>query len=314
MSLQFVTSLEILRPTYPTLLTIGKFDGVHRAHQHLIRQLVDQAHTKQARSAVLTFDPHPDEILRPEREIRYLTTMEERAQLIEQLGVDLMIALPFTPALSLLSAAEFMQWLTQHIELHELWVGPDFRLGHRAQGTIEVLKQIGEELGYNVCPIELWTLDGEAVRSTTIRQLLTQGDVAAVQRYLGRAFSLEGFVIKGDQRGRTIGFPTANLALPPRHVVPANGVYACEVTICATDQRYAAVTNIGVRPTFGTLQRTIETHIFDFNSDLYEQKIQIAFIERLRAEQPFASREALIQQIHQDVQHAKVVLDKQSSI
>jgi riboflavin kinase / FMN adenylyltransferase len=310
--MRFVESLAELTPDRPTLLTIGKFDGVHRAHQHLIATLVDGARERGAQSAVLTFDPHPDEVLHPERGIRYLTTVPERAALIAELGVDLMVALPFTAAVARWSAEEFMRFLRAHLALRELWVGPDFRLGHKAQGTIEVLRALGQTLGYAVHPIPLWTLDGEMVRSTSIRDALAAGQVDDARRQLGRPFSLQAEVVPGDQRGRTIGFPTANLAVPASHVLPADGVYACQVALLDADDpaaRHPAVTNIGVRPTFGTLGRTVETHLLAGGRDLYGQTIRVEFLARLRGEQRFAGVEQLVAQIQQDVARAKLVLD-----
>ncbi len=304
-----VVNLQTLTPTQPVLLTIGKFDGVHRAHQHLIRQLVARAQASGAQSAVLTFDPHPDTVLRPERDLRCLTTIDERAALIADLGVDILVVLPFDAAMSQLSAADFMAWLCEHMQLRELWVGPDFRLGHRALGTVSVLRELGQQLGYSVHTIELWTLDGEHVRSSTIRALLSAGRVADAKRYLGRPFTVTGTVVAGDQRGRTIGFPTANIAVTETHMLPADGVYACHAELLDTGGIYNAVTNVGVRPTFGVLGRTVEAHLFDFSGDLYGQQLRLAFIEHIRPEQRFASIDALVRQIGADAEHAKLLLD-----
>ncbi len=309
--MHLVSELHTLTPQQPTLLTIGKFDGVHRAHQHLIRSLVARARELGAQSAVLTFDPHPDEVLRPERQLRYLTTINERAALLGELGVDLMIVLPFDRPTSQLSAEQFMALLCDHLQLHELWVGPDFRLGYKAQGTVPVLQAIGARLGYQVHLIEQWTLDGEIVSSTAIRALLDVGRVADVPHYLGRPFSVQGAVVGGDQRGRTIGVPTANVAVGPNHMLPTDGVYVCRVRLLDDRRTFGAVTNLGVRPTFGVLGRTLEAHIFAFNEDIYGRAVRVTFLERLRGEQKFSGIEALVAQIRQDAAQAQAWLAAQ---
>ena len=300
--------LATLSPNAPTLLTIGKFDGVHRAHQQLVRALVERARATNAQSAVLTFDPHPDEVLRPERTIRYLTTINERAALLHELGVDVLLVVPFTLATTQMSAEHFMTLVCHHVALRELWVGPDFRLGYKAQGTLPVLREIGERLGYTVHPIEQWTLDGEIVSSTAIRAMLAEGRVADVPRYLGRPFSIQGEVVGGDQRGRTIGFPTANVAVAPNHMLPGDGVYVCRVRLLDDKREFGAVTNVGVRPTFGVLGRTVEAHLFDFTEDLYGSAVRVTFLERLRGEQKFGGIEALVAQITHDAEAARTWL------
>lgn len=303
--MHLVSELRTLLPNQPTLLTIGKFDGVHRAHQELICGLVTHARELDAQSAVLTFDPHPDEVLRPERQLRYLTTINERAALLGELGVDVMIVLPFTSGTAQLSAEQFMQMLCDHLALRELWVGPDFRLGYKALGTVPVLREIGQRLGYTVHPIEQWTLDGEVVSSTAIRILLAAGQVVDVRHYLGRPFSVQGEVVQGDQRGRTIGVPTANVAVPPNHVLPADGVYVSRVRLLDSARELGAVTNVGVRPTFGTLGRTVEAHLFDFSEDIYGRAVRVTFLERLRGEQKFSDLDALVAQIQRDAEQAR---------
>lgn len=304
--------LATLSPNAPTLLTIGKFDGVHRAHQQLVRALVERARATNAQSAVLTFDPHPDEVLRPERTIRYLTTINERAALLHELGVDMLLVVPFTLATTQMSAEDFMRLVCQHVALREVWVGPDFRLGYKAQGTLPVLREIGERRGYTVHPIEQWTLDGEIVSSTAIRAMLAEGRVADVPRYLGRPFSIQGEVVGGDQRGRTIGFPTANVAIASDHMLPGDGVYVCRVRLLDDKREFGAVTNVGVRPTFGVLGRTVEAHLFDVAEDLYGSAVRVTFLERLRGEQKFGGIEALVAQIKHDAEAARMWLREHS--
>ncbi|KPL81524.1 bifunctional riboflavin kinase/FAD synthetase [Herpetosiphon geysericola] len=294
----------------PTLLTIGKFDGVHQAHQHILRRLVERARQLDCHSAVLTFDPHPDEILRPEREIRYLTTINERAALMQDLGIDLLAVLPFNQATSQLSPKAFLQLLLNHVPVRELWIGPDFKLGHRGAGTMPVLQNLGQELGFTIEPIPYWTLDDEIVSSTAIRSCLAAGDVQTANHYLGRPFSLQGIVVPGDQRGRKIGFPTANVQIASNHMLPADGVYVCNVQLLDDRRSFGAVTNIGVRPTFGVLGRAVEAHLFDFNEDIYGRSLRVSFLQHIRGEQKFAGIEQLVAQIGRDAQFAREWLEQ----
>jgi len=205
----------------PTVLTIGAFDGVHLGHQHLIRSTVRRAQALGCQSAVLTFDPHPDLVIHPERERHALASLEERAERIAAMGVDLLIVLPFNRDLMALTAHEFMARLCRAVALRELWIGWDFALGRGREGNIVRLHEIGHELGYSVHPVEPFLLEDVAVSSTRIRVALQEGDVATAARLLGQPFSLRGGVAEGDRRGRTIGFPTANVAVDPGQLGPA---------------------------------------------------------------------------------------------
>ncbi len=223
----------------PTVLTIGVFDGVHRGHQHLIGSTVRRARDIGWQSAVLTFDPHPDMVIHPERERLYLTSLEERAELIADLGVDLLIVLPFTRDVMAQSAQQFMNQVRRAIALQELWIGWDFALGRQREGNVARLREIGQELGYSVHPVDAFAFaDGTPISSTRIRDLLRAGDVETAALLLGRPFSLRGPVMRGDQRGRTIGFPTANIMVAADHVVPGDGVYVCNALV--NGQQYGA--------------------------------------------------------------------------
>lgn len=294
----------------PTILTIGAFDGVHRGHQHLIGAAVRRARELGSQSGVLTFEPHPDTIIHPERTRLYLTSFEERAELIEGVGADLLIVLPFTRAVMGLPAQEFMRQICHSIALRELWVGWDFALGRKREGTITRLRELGHELGYGVHPVDAFSLgDGSPISSTRIRDALREGDVARAQHLLGRAYSLRGVVAQGDQRGRTIGFPTANVQVGEQHVLPADGVYVCHATVAG--QRYGAVTNVGLRPTFGGLRRTVETYLLDFTDDIYGEVLKVELLHRLRGEQKFAGVAALVAQITADVAAARAWLGQE---
>jgi riboflavin kinase/FMN adenylyltransferase len=290
-------------------LTIGVFDGVHTGHQTLIRDLTAAAHQAGATAVVLTFHPHPAETLRGPVRSFYLSTPEEKAALIAPLGVDLLITQPFDQRTAQTSARDFVLKLRERLGLEQLWVGADFALGHNREGTVPVLRTLGEELGFEVKVVHAIQQGGEVVSSSRIRSLLAEGDVAAAARLLGRNYALSGAVVSGAKRGRSIGIPTANLALDEKRAVPATGVYVTRAHVGG--RAWGAVTNIGVRPTFedGTPAPIVETHILDYDGgEFYDQALRVEFIARLRAEQKFSGVDALVAQIHADIQAARNLL------
>ena len=305
--MQIYDSLEHTQIAEPTVLTIGKFNGMHLGHQALLRQIVARAAEIGGASAALTFNPHPTLVLRPEIERVYLAPDAERVAIIAATGLQHLIVLRYDDALRQQTAEHFMRALCARVNLRELWVGPEFRLGYRAQGTVPVLEQLGRELGYQVHPITKLAVAGADVSATAIRELLQAGRVAEIAALLGRPFALTGEVVRGDQRGRTIGFPTANVAVGPQHLLPADGVYACRVTL-PDGSEHPAVTNVGVRPTFGVLARTVEAHLLDWSGDLYDQTIRVAFHERIRGEQKFSGIDELRAQIGRDAQRGRELL------
>ena len=295
-----------------TILTIGAFDGVHHGHQHLIGSTVRRAREVGCQSAVLTFDPHPDMVIHPQRERMCLTSLDERAELIERLGADLLIVLPFTRETMELTAQEFMAQICHAVALRELWIGWDFALGRRREGTLARLRELGHSLGYSVHPVDALALsDGTPVSSTRIRNALYDGDVVAAAQLLGRPFSVRGPVARGDQRGRTIGFPTANILVDAQHMLPGDGVYVCRAEV--NGQRYGAVTNVGMRPTFAGLSRTVEAYLLDFAGDIYGDVVRLDLLHRLRGEQKFAGIPALVAQISADVAAARQWLAEERS-
>jgi riboflavin kinase/FMN adenylyltransferase len=284
----------------PTVMTIGAFDGVHRGHRHLIGGAVRRARRLEHQSAILTFDPHPDLVVHPERGRLYLTSLEERAELIGALGADLLIVLPFTRATMGLSALDFMADVCGAVALRELWIGHDFALGRKREGNIVRLRELGHRFGYSVQAVDAYTLDdGTLVSSSRIREALLAGDVALAARLLGRPFSVRGTVVHGDQRGRTIGFPTANISVNDQHMLPADGIYVCRAFVGG--QHYNAVTSIGFRPTFGGTTRTVEAYLLDFADDIYDETLKLDILHRLRGEEKYDGVAALIAQITQDV-------------
>jgi riboflavin kinase / FMN adenylyltransferase len=297
---------------HATILTIGAFDGVHRGHQQLIDSAVQRARALGCQSAVLTFDPHPDLVIHPERDRLYLTSLEERAELIARLGADLLIVMPFTRETMGLSAPDFMSRVCGAVVLRELWVGWDFALGRKREGDLAWLRQIGQQLGYTVHPIMAFALaDGTPISSTRIRSALAAGDLETAAMLLGRPFAVQGSVTKGDQRGRTIGFPTANLAVDQLHVLPTDGVYVCDAEVGG--RRYGAVTNIGVRPTFDGTRRNVEAYLLDFVDDIYGETLRLTLRQRLRGEKKFDGIAALVAQITSDVAEARAWLHAQQA-
>jgi riboflavin kinase/FMN adenylyltransferase len=290
----------------PTVLTIGAFDGIHRGHQVLIGATVTRALASQSQSAVLTFDPHPDLVLRPNGQRLYLTSLAERTALIAALGVDLLIVQSFTHDLMALTYQEYVESIITSFPLRSLVVGVDFALGRKRTGTLPRLRELGTQLGYTVEAIEPLLLDGAPVSSTRIRAALAAGDLPLAAQLLGRPFGVTGPVVEGDRRGRTIGYPTANIAFPEDHVLPADGVYVCDVEV--NGERFGAVTNVGVRPTFAGAQRRIEAHLFGFSGDIYGATVTLRFWQRLRGEQRFNGVADLIAQIQRDADAAQAWL------
>ena len=302
---------QSLRPDRPTVLTIGKFDGIHRGHRHVLEAVSARARAQDWQSAVIILWPPPPEVLRPGAEIPRLSTLAEREAAIAASGIDRLILWPFTRQLSRLGPRAFMQLLRRHLDLRVLVIGSNFALGHRRSGTPDVLEGLGKDLGFAVVVSPPFLHEGQAVSSSLIREQLAGGDVTQAARFLGRWPTLTGTVARGAGRGRDLGFPTANLQLDEPLAVPAHGIYATYATLTAEGGAIAhpAVTSIGVRPTFDdTNERTIETFLLDFDADLYDRTLRLHFVEKLRDELKFASAEALIAQMERDVTHAETVL------
>lgn len=303
----------------PTFFTIGNFDGLHRGHQVLLARLRQNADRAGASAAILTFQPHPLTVLRPDIPLELLTTPEERLALAAPWGIDVGILQPFTSSFAQLTPREFLQLLITHLGLAGLTVGPDFALGRNRSGDLDALADLGREMGFVLDVVQPVAEAGEEVRSFTIRQFLRLGQVAQAAVMLGRNYTMSGVVVRGDQRGRTIGIPTANLRMAADRLLPADGVYATWAWIgdpagaLWATPRLAGVTNIGTRPTVGGTDRRVECHLFDFpppdqSGDLYGQSVTLAFVQRLRSEERFPNLEALIAQIRQDMAAARAIL------
>ena len=299
---------ELVRAAPPgdTFLTVGVFDGVHVGHQHLLRCLVNEARRHGALAGVVTFRNHPRTVLMPEGGPPYITSLAQREALLHAEGVDTVVTIPFTKELSLLDAREFVRLLLAHLRMKGLVVGPDFALGHNREGTVSALRALGRELGFQVVVVGVLLQDGAPIRSTAIRQALSAGEVVGASRMLGRPFSLDGVVVAGNGRGKTLGFPTANLQVDPGRILPADGIYAAWAV--ADGVRYPSATSIGVRPTFGAGARSVEAYLMDYQGDLYGKRLELQLVSRLRDELAFPSAEALVEQMHRDVASARAAL------
>jgi len=292
--------LSRVSPGRPSAVTIGVFDGVHRGHQHLVSVLIERANSENLAAVALTFNPHPRAVIRPGTPITYLTSLEERVELLQGLGLDAVGVLAFTSELAQLSARDFLSLLFEELQMRLLVIGPDFALGRNRAGTVDVIREVGQELGFVVEVAPMLEETGEKVGSSTVRQALADGDVEKVARLLGRPFSLRGPVVHGDERGRTLGFPTANIAIGLDRALPAYGIYVTRAYV--RESTHASATNIGVRPTFDVEPRpTVETFILDFDQDIYGEELKIELLARLRGEEKFDSVEALVAQMHRDV-------------
>ncbi len=288
-------------------LTVGVFDGVHRGHREIINKLVAGAHAHGAPAVVLTFDPHPAKVL-GRADIRMLTLPGERARLLGDLGVDVVITERFTRELSHVTAYDFMSRLTRGLGLKRLLIGYDFALGKGREGNAVRLTEIGSELGYAVEVAPALGDESGVISSTEIRKLVSIGNVEEAAQLMGHPYSLQGLVMHGDQRGRRIGFPTANLAYAREKVIPAGGIYACWAYV--RNEKHRAAVNIGTNPTFTPDSKTlnVEAYILDFDQEIYDEAVQLEFIARLRDELKFDSVEALVEQIGRDVEQTRKVL------
>jgi riboflavin kinase / FMN adenylyltransferase len=288
-------------------LTVGVFDGVHRGHQQVIKKLTTGAHANNAPAVVLTFDPHPTSVLSG-REIKCLTLPDERADLLAQLGVDVVITQHFTRELSQVTAYDFMAWLNRQLGLKHLLVGYDFALGKGREGNATRLAEIGVELGYHVEVVPALDDENGVISSTEIRKLIEVGNVAEAERLLGHFYSLHGPVIRGDGRGRTIGVPTANIAYPSEKLIPTKGIYACWAYL--NDRQYLAAINIGTNPTFTPEKQilNVEAHLLDFDKEIYGEDLRLEFVAHLRDELTFDSVKTLVEQIWKDVEDTRRIL------
>jgi len=299
---------SIYKTEWDHVLAVGVFDGVHLGHRHLISELGRHAAQAGCQSGVVTFHPHPQQVFFSGDTRTYLTTPEERVQLISALGVNTVVTLTFSEDLAAMSAREFVEHLQRYLRMRALVVGPDFALGRGREGNVPFLQGLGVQMGFEVHVVPKVDIGGLPISSTVIRRLLLAGDVAQAGKLLGRNFSVTGPVVWGARRGRTIGFPTANVDADEWRLLPAFGVYASRAYV--EGWAHKAVTNIGRRPTFDNGQRSVEVHLLDFEGNLYGRKLTVELLARLRGERRFANAEELRLQINKDIIRARGLLGR----
>jgi riboflavin kinase/FMN adenylyltransferase len=288
-----------------TVLTVGVFDGVHLGHRHLLNHLIDWA-SPGCIPTVITFSNRPVTVFRPGTFPSYLTTPEHKVTLLEQAGIELVVSLEFTEELSQVTARQFAELLRESMGMRGLVLGPDSALGQGREGDLAFMQAEGERLGFWVRSVPPLEMNGQPVKSRVIREALVVGDVARGASLLGRNHCLSGKVVVGDQRGRTLGFPTANIDVFPGLLWPGDGIYATWAYFGG--ERHLSATSIGVRPTFGLTQRLVEVYVMDFSGDLYGQQITVEFVDKVRNQETFADIDTLIARIEQDVADSRTVL------
>ena len=300
------TDLEHITFSKDTILTIGTFDGVHLGHQKILNNLIVEAKASGWRSVLLTFEPHPQMVIRPDRspQIKILTTIDEKKKILEKLGLDALVVARFDQNLASKTGEEFIRdILVKTIGMSKCVIGHDHVFGKNRSGNYDLMLRLGGIYDYTVEQIQTFLCEETVVKSTLIRHLIQDGEIGKANQFLGRPYALSGIVVKGDGRGRTIGFPTANIIGDPSKLIPKKGIYACRVNYDGIS--YNAVTNIGSRPTFtDDSERIIEIHMLDFKDDIYNETVQADFLYRIRDEVKFHSADELKKQISEDIRVA----------
>ncbi len=288
-----------------TVITIGTFDGVHLGHRKILDEVTRYAKNINGRSLVITFSPHPRFVVNPDMKFELLTTIDEKMEQFEKAGIDLALVINFTKEFSELSYRDFIEKIIcDEIGVTHFVIGYDHKFGKNRSGDISKLNEFAEKCQYSVSSVDGVTINGEVISSTKIRNLLYEGNIVKANHFLGYNYSFWGKVVRGSQRGRTLGFPTANIKPEKDKLIPANGVYAVKVTV--KEREFFGLMNIGNRPTFENLnQKIIEVYILDFNENIYSQIIKTEILGRLREEKKFITKEALLNQINEDLQNAK---------
>lgn len=288
------------------VVSLGNFDGVHVGHQTILRRLVHEARGRQGTACVLTFHPHPLAILRPEQSLALICSVREKLSIFSSLGVEKVFLQRFTPLFAALAPEEFVKrYLVEMIRVEKVIVGHNVSFGRQRTGNAAALQEFGKQYGFEVEIVGPVKNDEQEVSSSAVRLLLSEGKMPAVTCSLGRFYSVSGRVVKGFQRGRTIGFPTANLR-PRENLLLPNGVYAVMVNV--DGQTMPGVANIGMNPTFSLQRKTLEAYLFDFSGDLYGRRVTVGFVERLRGERKFPAVDALVKQIQEDARQARALL------
>jgi len=306
--MRVVRSLEKIPGEFrDAFVTIGNFDGVHLGHVPILKKLIEEAHRENSKALVITFDPHPKKILRPDiRPFYLLTSVEEKIKLLEDIGIDRLILIPFDLKFSKMTAESFVcDILWDKLHIRKIFVGHDYSFGKSKTGNKIFLAEFGKKLGFEVDIIDAVKLDEETISSTRIRHLILEGDVNEAARLLGRPYNISGIVAPGKKRGSILGIPTANIK-PDKELIPAQGVYA--VISHLEKERYKGVLNIGFNPTFSDTDLSVEVYLLDFSGDIYGKKVDVLFIERIRDEVKFENPEQLVRQIRRDIDEARTIL------
>ncbi len=294
-----------------TVLTVGTFDGVHAGHKVLVNTVLKIAEEKKARSVIVTFDPHPREIINPGKSgIKLLSSLEERSEILADLGIDEMVVIPFDRDFSLLSSEEFVKTIIwEQIGVSDFVIGYDHQFGRNREGTIETVQKLGKELGFDSLVVSKHEVGEKTVSSTAIRNAIQRdGDMETAAKFLERHYLLNGTVVHGDKRGKKIGFPTANIQSDnPKKIIPKRGVYAVWVRV--DGEYHGGMMNIGNRPTFEGDENRMEVHLFDFDRDIYGKDVQVQFVSRIRDEKSFSGIDPLREQLSRDEQTARNVLN-----
>lgn len=304
-----ITDIHQISKETNSVVTIGTFDGVHTGHRKILETVAERSRVLGARSVLITFNPHPRMVITAGHPVPMLTTMDEKIAILKEFGLDILYFIPFTWEFAALTAEQFIrEYLIDRIGVREVIVGYDHRFGKGRDGDEKKLRELGSSYGFGTDIIPAVSIDGTLVNSTAIRKQIEKGAVETASKMLGRFYSFTGIVHSGSQRGRQLGFPTANITVECREkLLPANGVYAIRAEI--NGEALTGVMNIGYRPTFNDVQeRVIEVHLFGFEKDIYNATITVATVARIRAEKRFNSKEELIAQIQQDVETAKAIL------
>lgn len=307
--MEIFETLDAVSGIRPSAVALGNFDGVHLGHQELIKRTVEKARSEGLAAAVFTFSSHPKNLLPKEKKVKNIIVREDKEKLIASLGVDYLFNVPFTKAIMTMSPQDFVKkLLVDKFNMKAAFCGFNYHFGYKAAGNPEVLRSLGQDLGYQVTEIPPYKIKGEVVSSSLIRTLIASGQVEKCRTYMGRHYTIGGEVVVGNRLGKKLGFPTSNLMIDPSMVTPPNGVY---VTYCTYNGvRYPGVTNVGIKPTIGHYNKNVETHIFNFDKELYGKHITVEFLKKTRDEVKFDSVRELSEQIVRDCRDARVFHEK----
>ena len=303
--MKIYNSLEEIKDIEPTVVALGNFDGVHRGHQEIISRTVKEAASAGLKSGVFTFSNHTSSVLKNVPPVKNILYPDQKISILEEMGVDYMFNIPFTEEILRMNPEEFIdRILVDKFNIREAYCGFNYTFGYKASGTAEVLMHEGLKRGFGIHVQEPYVIDGIVVSSTYIRQLIEEGRMEECTKFMGRMYAIDGEIVMGNKLGRTIGFPTCNTIVDETMITPPNGVY---ITTCTIDGvKRPSVTNVGVKPTIGKYEKNIETHIFDFNEDVYGKRIRVDFIKHTRPEKKFDGLDDLKKQIQSDCIEARV--------